>query len=382
MTKGTYSFEQLQNYCNENNIILIKCYNDCKVTRDTIIEGKCINNDCDSDFNKVFRQLKKSGGYCKKCTNNNTKINIQNTCFKKYGVDHTLQVKDIREKGKNTIIQKYGVENISQNNNIKLQKKETCFKNHGVEISSQSDKIKEKIKQTCLEKYGVENPFQNNEIKEKIKQTCLEKYGVENPQKNDKIKEKTVETNIQKYGVSCALNNEIIKNKSKISCLKKYGVENPQKNNEIKEKTRQTCIIKYGYEYPQQNPEFAQKVSNKSYKPKFFTLPSTNIIQVQGYEPFALNELINVKLINENNIITGVSNVPSIWYNDINNKKHRHYVDIFIPSENLCIEVKSTWTIEKKKYNIFLKQLAAKELGYKYEIWVYNSKGVKVECYT
>jgi len=382
MTKGTYSFEQLQNYCNENKIILIKCYDDCKVTRDTIIEGKCINNDCDSDFNKVFRQLKKSGGYCKKCTNNNTKINIQNTCFKKYGVDHTLQVKDIREKGKNTIIQKYGVENISQNNNIKLQKKETCFKNHGVEISSQSDKIKEKIKQTCLGKYGVENPFQNNKIKKKIKQTCLEKYGVENPQKNDKIKEKTVETNIQKYGVSCALNNEIIKNKSKISCLKKYGVENPQKNNEIKEKTRQTCIIKYGYEYPQQNPEFAQKVSNKSYKPKFFTLPSTNIIQVQGYEPFALNELINVKLINENNIITGVSNVPSIWYNDINNKKRRHYVDIFIPSENLCIEVKSTWTIEKKKDNIFLKQLAAKELGYNYEIWVYNSKGVKVECYT
>jgi len=63
---------------------------------------------------------------------------------------------------------------------------------------------------------------------------------------------------------------------------------------------------------------------------------------VQGYEPFALNELINVKLINENNIITGISNVPSIWYNDINNKKRRHYVDIFIPSENLCDEVKST----------------------------------------
>ena len=103
---------------------------------------------------------------------------------------------------------------------------------------------------------------------------------------------------------------------------------------------------------------------------------------MQGYEPFALNELINVKLINENNIITGILNVPSIWYNDTNNKKRRHYVDIFIPSENLCIEVKSTWTIEKKKDNIFLKQLAAKELGYKYEIWVYNAKGVKVECYT
>ena len=41
--------------------------------------------------------------------------------------------------------------------------------------------------------------------------------------------------------------------------------------------------------------------------------------------------------------------------------------------------MKSTWTAEKKKDNIILKQLAAKELGYKYEIWIYNKKGGKVE---
>ena len=28
-----------------------------------------------------------------------------------------------------------------------------------------------------------------------------------------------------------------------------------------------------------------------------------------------------------------------------------------------------------------VKQNAAKELGYKYEIWVYNSKGIRVENY-
>ena len=379
MTKGTYSFEHLQNFCNENKIILIKSYDDCKVTRDTIIEGKCINNECDSDFNKVFRQLKKSGGYCQKCTNNIKKINIKNTCFKKYGVEHALQVKDIREKCKNTIMQKYGVENISQNNNIKSQKKETCFKNYGVEVSSQSNEIRKKTKQTCLDKYGVENPFQNNEIKEKIKQTCLDRYGVENPQQNDQIKEKTVETNIQKYGVSCTLNNELIKHKSKITCLEKYGVENISHSVKIKEKIKQTCLDKYGYEYPQQNPEFSQKVSNNSYKLKLYTLPSGKIMYIQGYEHFALDELL--KTINETNILNNKIDVPDIWYNDVNNKKHRHYVDIFIPSENLCIEVKSTWTIEKKKDNVFLKQQAAKELGYKYEIWVYNAKGEKVECY-
>jgi hypothetical protein len=54
-------------------------------------------------------------------------------------------------------------------------------------------------------------------------------------------------------------------------------------------------------------------------------------------------------------------------------------VDIYIPSQNQCIEVKSTWTAEKKKDNIYLKQNAAKELGYQYEIWIFNAKKELVE---
>lgn len=52
-----------------------------------------------------------------------------------------------------------------------------------------------------------------------------------------------------------------------------------------------------------------------------------------------------------------------------------------IKNQNKCIEVKSTWTIKDKKANIFNKQKAAKELGYNYEIWVYDKKGNKVETF-
>ena len=79
----------------------------------------------------------------------------------------------------------------------------------------------------------------------------------------------------------------------------------------------------------------------------------------------------------ESDIITGCHNVPTIWYNDETGKKHRYYVDIFIPSQNRCIEVKSPWTEQINKDNIFLKQQAGKELGYNYEIWVYDGKGVR-----
>jgi hypothetical protein len=86
-------------------------------------------------------------------------------------------------------------------------------------------------------------------------------------------------------------------------------------------------------------------------------------------------------LYKEEDIITGCVNVPIISYTDLDSKEHKHFVDIFIPKHNKCIEVKSTWTAEKKKDNIFLKQNAGKKLGYDYEIWVYDGKGKKVECY-
>jgi hypothetical protein len=124
-----------------------------------------------------------------------------------------------------------------------------------------------------------------------------------------------------------------------------------------------------------------EKSIKTSYKSKEYIFSSGRIDKTQGYENFALDELIINEKIDESDIITGLKNVPIIWYNDENGKKHRHYVDIFIPAQNRCIEVKSTWTAKQNQHNIFLKQNAAKELGYKYEIWVYNNKKEKINCY-
>lgn len=193
-------------------------------------------------------------------------------------------------------------------------------------------------------------------------------------------KEKAKQTNLKKYGVEFTTQSKEVQEKIKKSCLKKYGVEHISHCKEIKEKTKKTCLEKYGVEAPSQSTEIMEKASKNAYKLKEYIFPSGKVEKIQGYEPFALKELIENN-IDENDINTGCKNVPVIWYNDENSKKHRHYVDIFIPSQNKCIEVKSTWTAKKKKDNIFLKQNVAKELGYKYEIWIYDSKGVKVKKY-
>ena len=215
----------------------------------------------------------------------------------------------------------------------------------------------DKIKQTMLEKYGVEHALQNKKIIEKVKQHNLTTYGVENQFQSEKVKDKIKKTN-----------------------LLKYGFEYPMQNREIREKTNQTNLVKYGVENPSQNSEVAEKASKNAYLSKAFTFPSGRIEKIQGYEHFMLNELLQQNIA-EDDIIISRKDVPTIWYKDTNNKKRRYFVDCFIKSQNKCIETKSTWTAEKKKDCIFLKQQAVKDNGYKCEIWVYNSKGEKIECY-
>ena len=239
----------------------------------------------------------------------------------------------------------------------------------------------ERIKNTMVDKYGVEYAAQNETCMNKMKATTLKKYGVENANQSQEIKEKIKKSNLEKYGFEYGLQSEEVKEKRRDTNLEKYGFENPLQREEIKEKSKNTCLKKYNVEYPCQCPEIYEKQNKNSYYLKDYIMPSGNTIKIQGYEHYALDELCKKENGNENDIITGCKNVPTIWYNDNDNKKHRHFVDIFIPSKNKCIEVKSTWTFTKQKDIIFLKQSAAKELGYLYEIWVYDKEGNKVEFY-
>jgi len=154
------------------------------------------------------------------------------------------------------------------------------------------------------------------------------------------------------------------------SCTNKFTLD----------KNKATNLERYGVEHPMQNAEVSEKASKNAYKLKQYTWPSGAIINVQGYEPYALDELLR-EGITEDKILTKRTDVPKVWWCDKGGKKHRYFVDIFIPFQNRCVEVKSRWTFEIKKDIVFDKQQALKDAGYKCEIWIYNAKGEKVEYY-
>jgi hypothetical protein len=374
--KIKFNLELLTKIYSDNNITLLNDYSNEKITRETRIEGKCLTDECENNFDKTFRQLYNFGGYCKKCIYKNALENRKNTCITLYGVDNTFQNENKKNKIKETNIKRYGVEHPTQNKKIMEKIKKTNIQKYGVICTLQNEDVKNKCKDTFIKKYGIECPQQSQEVKEKTKETCLKKYGVEYTLQSPEIREKGKETCYQIYGVEHNSQSELIKQQKIDTCIKNWGVEYSLQSQEVKEKGKATCLIKYGVEYSQQNPEIAEKTLKASFKKKDYTLPSGNIIHVQGYEPYALDDLLCT--INEDEIKTGAINAPKIWYYDNEGQKRRHFVDIYIPSQNRCIEVKSRWTFQME--NVLLKQQAGKNLGYNYELWIYNSKGKKLEC--
>lgn len=178
-----FTFQKLQNYCNENNIELDGDYSECHITKKSSIKAKCQTDNCIEIVEKVFCEIEKRGIYCKKCSN------------------------------------------IIKND----KRKKTCIKKYGVDSSSKCKEVQEKYNKTCLEKYGVKHSFQSENVKNKIKDTMLERYGVENPIQNKDIKNKIQTTNLKKYGCVIPLHSENIKEKVKVTMLEKYGVKNIHK---------------------------------------------------------------------------------------------------------------------------------------------------------
>ena len=376
-----FTNDKLINYCKEHNIKLLNDYSNDKLTKKSKIKATCQTLNCNSIVDKIFREIEKRGVYCEICSQQNKQNKRKATCLQKYGVENAISSKDVQTKTKLTNLKKYGVEYTFQSEIVKDKIKKICIEKYGVENASQNKDVREKYKQTCLEKYGVEHISQTDNYKKKYKTTIMTKFGVEHISQNESIKKKKIDTCLKNYGVEYPSQHSDIKQKQIDTCLKNYGVKYPSQHADIKQKKIETSLKHYGVEYPNQNSEVLDKNIKSCYRTKQYTFPSGNIILIQGYEHFALNELIHKEQIAENNIIIGTKNVPTIWYFGNDGKNHRHYVDIFIPIQNRCIEVKSTWTAEKNEHNIYLKQQAAKDLGYKYEIWVYNKKEEKIFCY-
>lgn len=223
----------------------------------------------------------------------------------------------------------------------------------------------QKRKVTNLVRYGNEVSMNSEELKE----IWVEKIQNRTDEEKADIQNKRKVTNLEKYGVEHSLQSEIVKNKSKETCLEKYGVEYSIKSSIVKDKIKETMIERYGVEYPMQNIHSFTKGTETAKNTKKYTLPSGKQVNIQGYENFALDILLQE--FTEDEILNSRTDMPVITYKQ-KNINRRYFPDIYIPKINKIIEVKSTWTYKKFLIKNILKAIYTRKLGYDYEVWIFD----------
>lgn len=325
MPKRRFTKELLDEILKRDNAILIGEHS--KITRNILIKYKC---KCGVEYQKMMRYIvEEAGALCKDCGTKHMVETQKKSMMDTYGASHPMFVPEFKKKQEESMIATYGVSHNSHN----------------------PDTI-QKRKDTLIEHFGVAHHFQLPEKIEERRENCRKKFGVDHHLQRDDILEKQRQTNIERRGVEYSLQSDDVKAKSVATNLLIYGVEHPSQNQEVMERTQKNA---------------------KKYKE--FKMPSGKIRKVQGYEPFALRDLLNV--YTEDQITTDRKGIPRIQY-EVNGKKKYYFPDIYIRHDNKIIEVKSTWTYKCKSDNIQLKKKATEDRGFVYEIWCYNGKGERI----
>ena len=128
------------------------------------------------------------------------------------------------------------------------------------------------------------------------------------------------------------------------------------------------------------DPDFAHKVRVGGFKAKEYLLPSGNIVKIQGWEPIALDNLLQI--YQENDIAICDADIQKeigrISY-EFENKQRTYRPDLYIRSTNTIIEVKSTWTFKKDLAKNIAKKQACLKLGFNFEFMIFNNKKQRVD---
>ena len=276
------------------------------------------------------------------------------------------------ERTINTNLERFGVKNPFQSQEIKDKIKQTNLDKYGKTHHMKVPEIQQKTQNTMQEKYGIKFAFHSQECFDKIRQTCLERYGKKFPLQSDFIQAKVRQKFMESINAPYPMCN---KDHWKNVILNKYGVDHYSKTDEFLPKYKNTCMGRYGVDFPAQNPKIFSKIINSRHSKKEFTFPNGRVVNVMGYEPICLRELL--KTYNEDDIIVETVDIPVIEYKKLKKDKEGnfyedkavYYPDILLPDK--LVEVKSLYTYEVDRDNNERKFRACVDKGYVLEVWVY-----------
>ena len=177
---------------------------------------------------------------------------------------------------------------------------------------------------------------------------------------------------------TCVQKEKVLKQKK--TFLNNYGVEWCCQSQIVKDKVSATNMERYGCKYAMQNAELFDKQQKSALKRKEYTFPSGRIDSVQGYEPQALD--IIIQSYEEDDIVTSNHEIELLCGEmkyTLEGKEHKYYTDIYIKSSHTFIEVKCIWTFESEKEKNLKKREACINAGINFEFWIMSREGKLLE---
>lgn len=223
--------------------------------------------------------------------------------------------------------------------------------------------------QSCSSQYKWDNDMTDEKIKDrsdKSRKSFKKNYGVDWYSKTTKHRNQ----------ISVYQNNpenRLKMNKTVEEKYGGYGLASEKTSKKIKASMKEN----HGVEYTWQIDEHFDKLQKARLTPKEYKFPSGRIELIQGFEHFALDDLL--KKYDETDII--VSNKEIVDYTgfimyDNNGKSRRYFPDIYIKSVNKIIEVKSEYTYNGTYFGEnMLKRKACLDAGFDFEFLIYDRKG-------
>ncbi len=131
---------------------------------------------------------------------------------------------------------------------------------------------------------------------------------------------------------------------------------------------------RYGTAHALQNRAIFDNSQETAYRLKRHRL-GRRIVYVQGYEPSALDYIVQTVGIKPSSIVCGTdSAMPEILYR-FQGSASVYHPDIYIPSRNLIVEVKSLYTLKASFDRNEAKRKACLKAGYRFKYLVVNRDG-------
>ena len=145
------------------------------------------------------------------------------------------------------------------------------------------------------------------------------------------------------------------------------------------QKCRDTCMERYGVTNVSKDPVIFERIMNAVYRRKEYSLPSGKIVSLQGYEPSAIDYLLDQKVdkfldrkIEEDDLSFG-KDVPSFNYIDEDGVDRVYHPDFAIG--RMIIEVKGDWTLHSQKEKNIKKFQAVNRKGYQMRLLLLYENG-------